>query len=74
MPSTDTSLRLRDELWDGLRDVVGTVQSQNDLLDTFFDKLGDREVGSVIPEFPSTGKRGLLRLWQVCYLTDPLHL
>jgi len=64
MPSSDTSIRLRDELWEGLRDVVGTVQSQNDLLDTFFDKLGDREVGSVIPEFPSTGKKGLLRLWQ----------
>jgi len=64
LPSKETSLGIRNELWDVSRGVVGTVADQESLLDTFFEEYGGKEFGSVVPELPATMKRGMLKVWQ----------
>jgi len=64
LPSKETSRKIRDELWEVSKGVVGSVSDQDTLLDSFFETYGDKEFGAVVPELPETAKKGMLSVWQ----------
>jgi len=64
MPSRETALKIRDEGWPVIRQLVTTVEGQEKLIDGFFEKNGDAQIGEYLPDLPPSAKRGLLRMWQ----------
>jgi len=64
MPARQTALKIRDEGWPVIRQLVTTVEGQEQLIDGFFEKNGDSEIGEYLPDLPPSAKRGLLRMWQ----------
>ena len=64
MPSRDSALKIRDQGWPVIRELVSTVEAQEKLIDGFFEKNGDVRIGEYLPDLPPSAKRGLLRMWQ----------
>eukprot|EP00802_Teleaulax_amphioxeia_P021496 Tamp_21855.p1 GENE.Tamp_21855~~Tamp_21855.p1 ORF type:complete len:314 (+),score=75.41 Tamp_21855:104-943(+) len=64
MPSRETALKIRDEGWPVIRELVSTVEAQEKLIDGFFEKNGDTNIGEYLPDLPPSAKRGFLRIWQ----------
>lgn len=64
MPSRDSALKIRDQGWPVIRELVSTVEAQEKLIDGFFEKNGDVMIGEYLPDLPPSAKRGLLRMWQ----------
>jgi hypothetical protein len=64
MPSRDSALKIRDQGWPVIRELVSTVEAQEKLIDGFFEKNGDVKIGEYLPDLPPSAKRGLLRMWQ----------
>mmetsp|Transcript_3112 Transcript_3112/g.5027 ORF Transcript_3112/g.5027 Transcript_3112/m.5027 type:complete len:161 (-) Transcript_3112:83-565(-) len=64
MPSEDSMGTIRDEGFLVFREVFGTIAEQDDLLDSFFERFGDEQFGTFLPELTPTAKKGMLKVWQ----------
>ena len=49
MPSRATALKIRDEGWPVIREIVETVEAQETLIDGFFEKNAETAIGDYLP-------------------------
>ena len=57
MPSRETALKIRDEGWPVIREIVETVEAQEKLIDGFFEKNSESQIGDYLPGTSNPGSQ-----------------